>query len=299
MQLRHLKTFVAVASTLNITRAAQAIHLAQSSVTEQIQALEADLGVPLFDRSQRRLRLTEAGRRLLAQAGELLARVESVRDEVTGAAGRLGGTLRIGALETLCSTRLPPLLAAFRRDHPDVALNLRAEGSAGLRDGLRRGELDVCFGFGAAPADPDLQSEAVADEVLVVVAPPGSADGAPDPFLVTQEGCVYRRMFEAAFPPDADERPPIAGEFGSIGAILALVRDGAGCALVPAVAAEAFDADLARRPWHGAADRVATTMRWRRHDRSPALLRFLDAARGHFAAFTPADARPPRAAPCR
>ena len=73
MQFRHLKTFMAVASTLNVTRAVKQVHLAQSSVTEQIQMLEADLGAALFDRSRRRLQLTEAGRRLLDYAGDLLA----------------------------------------------------------------------------------------------------------------------------------------------------------------------------------------------------------------------------------
>src|SRR5882757_7280417 len=87
MQLRHLKTFAAVASTLNITRAGEKVHLAQSSVTEQIQSLEADLGAPLFDRSRHRLRLTEAGRRLLEYAGDLLSLADEARSAVADAAG--------------------------------------------------------------------------------------------------------------------------------------------------------------------------------------------------------------------
>lgn len=86
MQLRHLKTFVAVASSLNITRAAERIHLAQSSVSEQIQALEADLDATLFDRTGRKLKLTEAGERLLDHAHELLARADEARAAVTAAA---------------------------------------------------------------------------------------------------------------------------------------------------------------------------------------------------------------------
>ena len=79
MQLRHLRTFAAVASTLNITRAAEQVHLAQSSVTEQIQTLEADLGTALFDRARRGLQLTEAGRRLLEFAEPLLTLADDAR----------------------------------------------------------------------------------------------------------------------------------------------------------------------------------------------------------------------------
>src|SRR6266436_183338 len=133
MQLRHLKTFVAVASTLNITRAGEEVHLAQSSVTEQIQSLEADLGTPLFDRSRRRLRLTEAGRRLLEYAGDILSLSDEAHSAVADAAGLVAGSLAVGGLETLCANRLPPLLAKFRQQHPAIALQMKAAGSGELR----------------------------------------------------------------------------------------------------------------------------------------------------------------------
>lgn len=107
MQLRHLKTFAAVASTLNFTRAAERVHLAQSSVTEQIQALEADLGTALFDRSGRRLGLTEAGRRLLEYTSDILTLVDEMRSAVADAGAVAAGTLTIGGLETLCASQLP------------------------------------------------------------------------------------------------------------------------------------------------------------------------------------------------
>ncbi|MGQ9370621.1 LysR family transcriptional regulator [Azospirillum sp. A39] len=315
MQLRHLKTFAAVASTLNITRAAERVHLAQSSVTEQIQALEADLGTALFDRSRRGLCLTAAGRRLLDYAAPLLALADEARAAVADAAGTTAGPLAVGGLETLCAGRLPPLLAAFRRDHPAVALTVAAAGSGALRDGVRAGGLDVAFVFAPDAGDPDLLAETVADEELVVIAPPGHRlagraavapeDLADEPFLVTERGCVYRRMFEAAFPA-AGVRPPLAGEFGSIAAIRGLVEAGAGCALVPRLALAAGpDRDgpapdrLAVLPWAGGERTVPLAMLWRRRRvQRPALARFLDAARRHFGV-TPAGARPRRAAPCR
>lgn len=89
MQLRYLKTFTAVAEALNFTRAAERVHLSQLSVTEQIQALEADLGVQLFDRSRRRLTLTPAGQRLLGYAAELI----NLTDEAYSAVGSTSATI--------------------------------------------------------------------------------------------------------------------------------------------------------------------------------------------------------------
>src|SRR3954471_8084889 len=118
MELRHLKTFVAAATTLNFTRAAQQVHLAQSSVTEQIQTLEDDLGTPLFDRSRRKLSLTEAGRRMLEYANDLLSLANEAHNAVADASRKTAGTLRLGGLESLCATLLPPVIAAFHQAHP-------------------------------------------------------------------------------------------------------------------------------------------------------------------------------------
>ncbi|WP_049622772.1 LysR family transcriptional regulator [Frateuria defendens] len=290
MQLRHLKTFVAVAATLNVTRAAERIHLAQSSVTEQIQALEAELGAALFDRSPRGLRLTEAGRRLLGYAGSMLSLAEEARAAVADTAARTAGELEIGGLETLCAAWLPPLLAAFRRRHPAVALHVRSAGSGALRAAVGRSELDVCFVFGEDGFGPGVQSEPLARERLAVIVPPGhrlagrravsAADLAGEPFLATEPGCVYRRMFEDAFPAGDPHRPPLAAELGSLTAACALVEAGLGCALVPRLAVDGARR-LAVLAWPDAPE-VAIAMAWRRRRvQAPALRRFIEAAREH------------------
>jgi len=306
MQLRHLKTFVAVASNLNITRAAERIHLAQSSVSEQIQALEADLNAALFDRTGRKLKLTEAGQRLLDHAHELLARADEARTAVAAAANTIAGTLAIGGLETLCAGYLPPLLAYFGTEHPEVGLQLRSAGSGDLRGGVRSGALDVSFVFGEPPDTPELKHEVVAEEELVVALPAGHrlagqvAAGPDDlrnePFLVTEQGCVYRQMFEAAFA-DNGARPRIAVELGSIAAIQKLVAEGAGCALIPRVAAEACNTRMVALPWTGGNSPVPVSMIWHsRRGKRPAVRLFLEAARRQF---KPGDARLRRAAPFR
>jgi DNA-binding transcriptional LysR family regulator len=306
MQIRHLKTFTAVASTLNFTRAGAQVHLAQSSVTEQIQALEADLGVALFDRSNRKLRLTAAGQQLLEYAQALLDLAGEARAAVAEAAGLPAG-LTIGGLETLCATRLSPLLAHFGQAHPSVKLQLKVGSSGDLRNALRSAAMDVCFAFSTLSDGEELQSEVIGSERLVLIVPPkhklahatevGPVDVAEEPFLVTEPGCVYRRMFETAFPAI---RPRIAGEVASLAAICSLVEGGMGCALIPEVALANTNAAVQRLNWRGNVQAVSVTMTWRhRRVQPPALKLFLDEARAGFTVVTPADVRHPRAAQSR
>jgi DNA-binding transcriptional LysR family regulator len=308
MQLRFLKTFTAVATTLNVTRASELVHLAQSSVTEQIQALEADLGAPLFDRSRRGLKLTPAGRRLVDYAGELLSLADEARAAVSDAAGAVGGRLTIGGLETFCAARLPALLAQFRQRHPNVELILRTADSGQLRGGVKSGAIDVCFLFGDAATGPDLRSEQVAQERLVIIAPRNHRlagreviqpdDLADDAFLVTETGCVYRRMFEEAFAATLPDRPKLVGEFASIAAIWGLVEAGLGCALVPHLAVPAANVDIVVLPWIGNNPVTPITMIWRRRRvESPALGLFLAAARTALAPAKPAADRHRHEAP--
>ena len=289
MQLRHLRTFATVAQTLNFTRAAERIHLAQSSVTEQIQALESDLGVPLFDRSNRRLTLTPAGERLVGYAAEMLRLAGQARSAVADAAGTVSGRLVVGGLETLCATRLPNLLAAFHRLHPAVDLTVKTADSGALRSGVRSGDVDVGFCFGDAPAGPEFRGEAVGQEDLLVMLPPnhrlagrdeiGPEDLADEAFLVTQPGCVYRRMFDEAFAEDLPHRPKVVGEFASIGSIRGLVQAGLGCALAPRAALEGGPDGPLAVGWAGRHRRTPVTMIWRGGRPAAATAAFLAVAR--------------------
>ena len=309
MQFRHLKTFAAVASTLNITRAAQKVHLTQSSVSEQIQVLEADLGARLFDRTRRGLRITEAGQRLLDHAMPLLELADAARAAVADAARAPGGTVTVGGLETLCANHLPPLLASFGKAYPAIALALKSAGSGDLRAAVRSGGLDIAFTFGGPPAEADLMSENVAEESIVIIAPRGHhlaakaaiapADLEGEAFLVTEAGCVYRRMFDDMIAAAREAPPRIAGEFGSLAAIGRMVEAGAGCALIPRLAVPQVATAVEILPWTGAPATVPITMIWReRGVHTPALRLFLAAAREYFGAIRPDGARLRHAAPC-
>ncbi|MTW12119.1 LysR family transcriptional regulator [Pseudoduganella eburnea] len=289
MQLKHLRTFLAVASTLSFTKAGQKVHLAQSSVTEQIQALEDDLGVKLFERSQRKLALTDAGAQLVEYAGALLSLAADARAAVTGGAGALSGRLAVGALETLCVHWLAPLLAGFQGRHPGLELDVRVGGSGELRNAVRDGTLDVCFSFTEPPAESGLLSERVGADDLVLLLPAGhalAARGSAGPqqllrerFLVTAQGCAYRNMFETAFAGAGFQSPPVAGEYGSLGAIVGMVRAGFGCALMPRLALAGLDGGIAALPWEGGAGSVAIQMIWRARQLPAALRQFQEAVR--------------------
>ena len=144
MELRHLRYFVAVAEELHFTRAALRLNIAQPPLSQQIRALEAELGVQLFERTRRSVALTDAGHALLAQARELLATAQALPQALQRIARGEVGVLRIGFSATLPLTRvLRDVVADHRRTHPDVALNLREMHSLRQFEGLRRGELDV------------------------------------------------------------------------------------------------------------------------------------------------------------
>jgi DNA-binding transcriptional LysR family regulator len=295
VQLRYLRTFLTVATTLNFTKSAQRLHLAQSSVTEQIQALESELGATLFERSARKLTLTAAGDRFVSYAREMLALSEEARAAVLETANAVTGKLAIGALETLCSAPVPLLISKYRARCPQVQVSLRPANSAQLRSGVKEGALDVCFALGAAPADSDLLSEQVADEEVVVIAASTHRlaarsrvtmdDLLKEEFIVTEQGCIYRRMFDDAFAAEQHNRPRQISELGSMSAVCAMVDHGHHCAFVPRLAAANALArgTVVALPLNAGKHTVPVMMHWHaRLSARPALQLFLEQARAGF-----------------
>ena len=129
MELRQLQTFREVAKTLSFTRTAATLNYAQSSVSAQIQTLEEEFGVALFDRLGRRIILTAAGQRLLHYADKICALVDEALVAVPGDQ-EPAGILTIGAPETLCAYRLLQVVEAFRRCYPKVDIIFRPSPTA-------------------------------------------------------------------------------------------------------------------------------------------------------------------------
>lgn len=145
MELRHLRYFEALASTLNFTRAAERLHISQPPLSRQIQQLEEELGVALIDRSARPLALTRAGAFFYEQSTQILARVQ----ELTVATRRLGMGQRrwigVGFVPTMLYGVLPDILHRFMAENPDVDINLTELTTIQQVEALRAGRIDVGF----------------------------------------------------------------------------------------------------------------------------------------------------------
>ncbi len=309
MHPRLLKTFLAVVRTRNVTRAAQEVNLAQSSVSDQIQALETELGASLFTRARRGLDLTPAGEALRPYAEDLLALADDARAAVEATRVGMAGSLSIGALETIASARLAPWLAGFRAAHAGIDIRLKVAGSGELLRRLADGEIDVAFCFsrsGADETDRRLARRVVAVEPLALIAPPGDnradidlAALAEKHFVATETGCVYRAMVDKAFAEAGLDKSRLAAEAGSIDAIVGLVAAGSGFGLVPrlAVAAAIERGEVAELAWPGPVRSADVVMIWRRRRvQSPALKALLTAVGEGFVPVKPDGARPRHAA---
>lgn len=295
MELRHLRTFRAVARTLNLTRAAAELNYAQSSVTEQIQVLESGLATKLFDRTNRRLSLTPAGLLLVDYADRILLLAQEAQTAVVDVAREPGGPLTVGGLETLCAHRLPAVLARCRRLHPRLRVSVREGGRGELYEGVRRGEIDVAFTFGPAPVDELLAGERLATDRLMVVASPGhrlasyahvqGRDLRGETFLATPQGCGFREMLDTLIRALGPDAPVIDTEVASIAALGRCAAAGMGCALLPetAVAGPAARGEVSAVPLAGDAAETDVTMTWlRRTELRSGVVAFLAAARAVF-----------------
>ena len=170
MELRHLRYFVAAAEELNFRRAAARLNISQPPLSQQIRALEAEIGVDLFRRVRRSVQLTDAGRQFLQEARRILHQAErAVRSVQRTSRGEVG-LLAIGFVSAADFAVLPHLLPRFQRRFPDVQLVLRTISGAAQADALRDGRIDV--GFLRLPVEDDgLVVESLLKEPLVVALP--------------------------------------------------------------------------------------------------------------------------------
>ncbi len=145
MDLRQLRTFVAVARDRHFGRAAERLHVAQPAVSQQIRTLEADLGARLFERTSRSVELTEAGRTLLAGAPEILDRVARLAETTRAKARALRGELHLNYARTAPVGIAIDIVEEFRRRHPEIALTTDSASTAHSLALLREGTLDAAF----------------------------------------------------------------------------------------------------------------------------------------------------------
>ncbi|MFJ3817148.1 LysR family transcriptional regulator [Streptomyces sp. NPDC090056] len=248
MDTRLLRTFAAVARTENLTAAAERLHLAQSTVTAQVQALEKELDLRLFDRLPRGVVLTSAGCEVLAQAETVLeaeSRLRAVAASAGGANGQVTGRVTIAAGETLVSARLPGVIAALRRSHPGIEVDLRTMGTATAIAALRTGELDLALLLEDEAAFRDISCTPLAHEPLVLVCSPGHplarkavdapadwAELARQDYFLHEQGCSYSDRFVDRLLTEAGGAQPRITRFGSLEVARSCVAAGLGLSLL-------------------------------------------------------------------
>lgn len=171
--LRQLRYLVAVADTRNFRRAAELCHVTQPTLSEQLQGLEARLGVMLVERSRHRVVLSPIGREAAERARRILDGVQDIVDLARSAPGLLEGVVRLGLPPTLGPYLLPHLLPALAERHPALALEAKEGQSRELRARLAEGGLDLLLDQPPPGPDPDLAAEPVAAEALLLALPRG------------------------------------------------------------------------------------------------------------------------------
>ena len=172
IELRHLRHFIAVAEELNFCRAADRIHIDQSSLSRTIRDLEDQLAVSLFVRMPRKLRLTPAGVRLLEEAQKLFVRLERTQRVVRATDARYRAPLRIGIADAIAQPRLSECFAGWQASAPETPLELSEMSADELAAALRREEIDAGVSFGL-PGDEAIAQEPAWNYPLVALLPFG------------------------------------------------------------------------------------------------------------------------------
>ncbi|WP_431044397.1 LysR family transcriptional regulator [Streptomyces sp. P1-3] len=247
MQLQQLRYFAAVADTRHFTRAADLLHVAQPSLSQQIRALERELGADLFHRARGNITLTDAGEALLPLARQILADTETAHREVQEVAQLRRGRVRLGAPPSLCASLVPDVLRAFHARYPGIELFIDEGGSKDLVRTLAAGGLDLALIITPLTGDaPALATTELLGEDLVVVSAPSApapvsrrirvADLRDRPMVMFRRGYDLREFTTAACHAAGFE-PAFTVQGGEMDAVLGFVRAGLGLAVVPGMVA--------------------------------------------------------------
>jgi len=243
MDLKQLAYFVRVAELGSFTKASQALDVAQPALSRQVRLLEVELRQNLLIRNGRGATPTEAGRLLLEHGRGILHQVERAREELGRVRGSLAGRVAIGLPPSLARVLTVPLTRAFRQQLPEASLSISEGLSATMQEWLATGRLDIAVLYNALPA-PEIEITPLRDEDLFLVQkrPAGLAEEPPAPPVPLAEVALLPlvipsrpnaiRMHVEAEMANIGCRPLVALEIDGVAAILDLVADGAGAALL-------------------------------------------------------------------
>ncbi|MFG1345144.1 LysR substrate-binding domain-containing protein [Xanthobacter autotrophicus DSM 431] len=252
--LKQLRLVALAAASGSYAKAAQDMGLSPPAVTAQMKALEEDLGVPVFERADGRLRPTAAGQELLAAQQRIAQALAEAERAIAALKSPDRGSVVVGVVST-AKYFAPMALAAFRKRHPAIELKLMIGNREEIIEGLMRLDLDLAV-MGRPPAAMEADTKVIGDHPHVVIAPPEHrlirrrrltpADIAKEDLLVREPGSGTRMLMERVFDEAGVPHPPIAMEIGSNETIKQAVMAGLGLSFISAhtVAAEVADGRL-------------------------------------------------------
>jgi len=251
MELKNLSTFLKVCETRNFTKAAQSLGYSQSAVTAQIQQLEKELNVPVFDRMGKSITLTESGKTLYDYARQMLTLEQQALSEI-GDQSKISGELRMAIAESLAISFLPEILHFFRLMHPDVDLIVKAVDHRSMVSLLKNNEIDLIYTLDYLLDNPELIRPRELKEPILFIAPSNHPltmqdnlsieDIVSEPFILTEYNVSYRSELEKQLAKrDLSIRPLL--EVGNTDVICRLVSKGVGLSLVPACIAKSYIED--------------------------------------------------------
>lgn len=242
MELRQLRYFMEVAEREHVSEAAIHLHVAQSAVSRQIANLEGELGVTLFEREGRNVKLTQIGKIFLTHTKIAMKAIDNATKQIDEYLDPERGTIKIGFPTSLSNHLLPSVISAFKKEYPNIAFHLRQGSYKFLIDSVKNGDIDVAF-LGPVPKkDPEIESHILFTESILALLPLSHplaerkslylSDLKKDEFVSFPKGYVLENILVDACK-QAGYVPNISSEGEDLDAIKGLVAAGIGVTLLP------------------------------------------------------------------
>ncbi|MFT3986004.1 MAG: LysR family transcriptional regulator [Lachnospiraceae bacterium] len=240
MELKRLHTFLTLSEIKNFTKTAEYLHYAQSNVTTQIQQLEKELGVRLFERMGKNITLTPEGEELTVYARQMIHLSDDLKYKFANKNDY--GRITIGASESICIYRLPEIIKAYQAEHPNTELYLNVLDTADFIPLLTNNTIDIAFTLDVPINNSSIDTALQIDETICAFSIPENPlaqkpavsieDFFNVPFILTGRDCCYRKMFEKDLL-DASITPKIVLETSSLQVIKQTVLSGLGICVLP------------------------------------------------------------------
>ncbi|HKX79788.1 MAG TPA: LysR substrate-binding domain-containing protein [Novosphingobium sp.] len=294
MDLRKIRQFVAVAEELHFGRAAERLKMAQPPLSQAIRRLEVELGVALFDRTNRSVALTEAGRIYLAESRRTIAQAD-LACTLAQRAGVPMPEVRIGFINSALNRILPELIVKFRGAQPDVKLDLSESSSVGQLEQVRAGQLDVAFVSTPIANDAGVEWTTVERSFPMAVVPADSplaemdvidfAELAKQPLILPPDRYVSYFADALAMFSAIGALPHVTQEVGRLGTALRLVGAGLGCTIMLQSARASAPRNVKFLKIENAPvrQRWELSMAWEPRHLAGAASRFVEMAKAHVA----------------